>query len=334
MRSPRRGSRARRCAEPPDRVERDADRLVAPQGGRRGQPGPWSRAIRSRMRSDGAASGPRRGLRRDGLELGRLGARRGEQRLSHEHAVAREQRGLRERLRSARTAAATCSGRGRAPAPRVGPRVGGRPAQLARGVEHRVGVVAEVLGGDDRDARLARVGGDLAPPARARRRRCRRSAPGRSTPSAVMRSTIMRASTQVVGHEAHERAPARRVVALRARRRARPGASVRLVSAVARRHLEQAGVVGDRHRDRRGAEVELAEVGDRARVVRGALGVLATCPGIPGCPRPVVGRRQRDQPERGSAPARAPASASAWRCPRGDRPGGRRPTDPRSGWLA
>jgi hypothetical protein len=42
---------------------------------------------------------------------------------------------------------------------------------------------------------------------------------------------------------------------------------------VRRRDLQDAGLVEDRERDRRGARVELAEVDDRRRVLRGLAGV-------------------------------------------------------------
>jgi hypothetical protein len=61
---------------------------------------------------------------------------------------------------------------------------------------------------------------------------------------------------------------------------------------VAGRDLEQPGLIEDRDRDRRGAGVELPEVGDRRRVLGGAAGVRRDALGRPG---PAVGVVERDE---------------------------------------
>ena len=92
-----------------------------------------------------------------------------------------------------------------------------------------------------------------------------------------------RLAQQVVGrHEPQERPAAARVVALGAlagdlgipdRERGQP---------VLRRHLEDARAVGHRHGDGGGPEVELADVGARARIVGGTAGVRLDGARVPG----------------------------------------------------
>ncbi len=123
----------------------------------------------------------------------------------------------------------------------------------------------------------------------------------------------LRRSLDVVGgHDAPVGAVARRVVLLRRALVVRAGVLRQLERGVRRADLQEARLVGDRNRDRRGARVELADQRDRVVVVRRPCARSPrsrpdpTCRPAPWSRRASCTRRCMRPPWRRAARARAP----------------------------
>ena len=140
----------------------------------------------------------------------------------------------------------------------------------------------------------------------------------RAPRSRVHAASIASASCESFGTSRTKLRTLVRVVALGARARAPRRAPREAREAVRGRDLQQPRPVGDRQRDRRAAEVQLAQVGDRRGVVDRALGVGLHGARDPRRRRPAGSRRARpaaraDRPRgrrRRASARRAPAAAA------------------------